>query len=99
VTDPILALDLAEAGIGSIVWATGFALDYGWLKAGAFDANGKPIHRRGISPEPGLYFLGLPWLSGRGSSFIWGVWYDASHLADPISTRRGYMAHHASAPC
>jgi putative flavoprotein involved in K+ transport len=99
VTDPILALDLAEAGIGSIVWATGFALDYGWLKAGAFDANGKPIHRRGISPEPGLYFLGLPWLSGRGSSFIWGVWYDASHLADHISTRRGYMAHHASAPC
>jgi len=93
VTDPILELNLAEAGITSIVWATGFAVDYSWLKVDAFDEAGKPKHQRGISAEPGVYFLGLPWQSRRGSSFIWGVWHDARFLADIISTQRGYLTY------
>lgn len=93
VTDPILELDLAGVGVTSIVWATGFAVDYGWLQVDAFDERGRPRHRRGVSSEPGVYFLGLPWLSRRGSSFIWGVWHDARHLADHITTQRGYLAH------
>lgn len=88
VTDPILALNLAEAGITSIVWATGFALDFGWLKADSFDAKGTPLHDRGVSQVPGLYFLGLAWLSRRASPFIWGVWHDAKYLADDIAARR-----------
>ncbi|NUR05673.1 MAG: NAD(P)-binding domain-containing protein [Nocardioidaceae bacterium] len=92
-TDPLLELDLADAGVTSIVWATGFATDYGWLRVDAFDENGRPQHRRGVSSEPGVYFLGLPWLSRRGSSFIWGVWHDAKHLADHIVTQRRYLAH------
>ncbi len=87
VTDPILELNLAEAGITAIVWATGFALDFGWLKADTFDAKGTPLHDRGVSNVPGLYFLGLPWLSRRASPFIWGVWHDAKHLADHIAER------------
>lgn len=94
VADPILGLDLAGAGITSIIWATGYAVDYGWLKVDAFDERGRPRHQRGVSVEPGLYFLGLPWQSRRGSSFIWGVWHDAKHLADRISTQRKYLAHH-----
>ena len=97
VTDPLLELDLAEAGVTSILWATGFALDFGWLKVDAFDADGRPKHQRGISAEPGIYFLGLPWLSRRASSFIWGVWHDAKHLADHIATQRKYLAYHPSA--
>ncbi|MFI6874375.1 flavin-containing monooxygenase [Streptomyces sp. NPDC050400] len=93
VTDPRLELDLAGAGITSIVWATGFAADYGWLQVDAFDADGRPDQRRGVSAEPGVYFLGLPWLSRRGSSFIWGVWHDARYVADHITTRRGYLAY------
>ncbi|MGW0995933.1 flavin-containing monooxygenase [Streptomyces sp. NPDC002523] len=93
VTDPLLELDLAEAGVTSIVWATGFAADYGWLEVDAFDENGRPEQRRGVSAEPGVYFLGLPWLSRRGSSFIWGVWHDARYVADHITTQRGYLAH------
>ena len=93
VTDPRRELDLADAGVTSIVWATGFATDYGWLQVDAFDDNGRPTHRRGVSPEPGVYFLGLPWLSRRGSSFIWGVWHDAKHIADHIETQRGYLVH------
>jgi putative flavoprotein involved in K+ transport len=97
VTDPILELNLAEAGITSIVWATGFAVDYSWLKVDAVDEEGKPKHQRGISAEPGIYFLGLPWQSRRASSFIWGVWHDAKFLADHISTQRKYLAYNTSA--
>jgi putative flavoprotein involved in K+ transport len=97
VTEPILELNLAQAGITSIVWATGFALDYCWLKVDAFDKNGKPAHQRGVAAEPGIYFLGLPWQSRRGSSFIWGVWHDAKYLADHISKQRKYLAYQPSA--
>jgi putative flavoprotein involved in K+ transport len=93
VSDPLLELDLADAGVSCIIWATGFAVDYSWLQVDAFDANGKPNHRRGVSTEPGIYFLGLPWLSRRGSSFIWGVWHDAKYLADHIATQRSYLAY------
>ncbi|TGV75969.1 FAD-dependent oxidoreductase, partial [Mesorhizobium sp. M00.F.Ca.ET.149.01.1.1] len=97
VTNPILNLDLAEAGVATIIWATGFAVDYSWLKVDAFDEKGRPRHQRGVSVEPGIYFLGLPWQSRRGSSFIWGVWHDAKHVADRISTQRKYLAYHAAA--
>ena len=93
VTNPLLELNLAEAGISSIIWATRFAVDFSWLKVDAFDERGRPKHQRGISAEPGIYFLGLPWLSRRGSSFIWGVWHDAKFLADQISTQRSYLAY------
>ena len=97
VTNPIRELDLAEAGITSIIWATGYAVDYSWLKVGAFDEKGRPKHQRGVSVEPGIYFLGLPWQSRRGSSFIWGVWHDAQYLADRIATQRRYLEYHAGA--
>jgi putative flavoprotein involved in K+ transport len=97
VSSPILELDLAEAAITSIIWATGFTSDYSWLKVDAFDEEGRPKHQRGVSSEPGIYFLGLPWQSRRGSAFIWGVWHDAKYLADRIATRRRYMEYHASA--
>src|SRR5436305_600978 len=87
-----------RAGVASIIWATGFAPDYAWLQVDAFDERGRPRHRRGVSSEPGVYFLGLPWLSRRGSSFIWGVWHDAKYLADHIATQRGYLAYRSDRP-
>lgn len=94
---PILSLDLAQAGIGTIIWATGFAADYSWMQVDAFDESGKPRHQRGVSSEAGIYFLGLPWQSRRGSSFIWGVWHDAKYVADQIVIQRQYMAYDAAA--
>jgi putative flavoprotein involved in K+ transport len=96
VKNPILEIDLKEAGINSIVWATGFDVDFSWLKVDALDENGKPKHDRGISTESGIYFLGLPWQSRRGSSFIWGVWQDAKFLADQIQLRTQYLEFDAS---
>lgn len=97
VTHPLLELDLDEAGVTSIIWATGFSTDFSWLKVDAFDKEGKPRHQRGVSSEPGIYFVGLPWLSRRGSSFIWGVWHDAKHIADHIATQRSYLEYHDAA--
>jgi putative flavoprotein involved in K+ transport len=96
-TDPILSLDLAGAGVTTVLWATGYATDYGWLHADVFDEVCKPVHQRGVSREPGLYFLGLPWQSRRGSAFIWGVWHDAKYLADQIAIQRNYSAYHEAA--
>jgi len=90
-TNPTLELDLKKLGITTIIWATGYATDYSWLNVDAFDENNQPMHHRGISTEPGVYFLGLPWLSRRGSSFIWGVWHDAKYIADQIVIQRQYQ--------
>ncbi|MDD1012717.1 flavin-containing monooxygenase [Pseudomonas rubra] len=90
-TQPILELDLAKAGVSTIIWATGYSVDYSWLQVDAFKDNGKPRHQRGVSSEPGIYFVGLPWLSRRGSAFIWGVWHDARHIGEHIVKQRTYF--------
>jgi putative flavoprotein involved in K+ transport len=97
VKNPLLQLNLVEAGVTAIVWATGYANEYNWLQVDAFDAKGKPKHQRGVSSEPGVYFLGLPWLSRRGSAFIWGVWHDAKHIAGHIATQATYVAYRDAA--
>ena len=86
-THPVRSLDLGAAGILSIVWATGYALDFSWVRIDAFEANGKPRHRDGVSDVPGLYFIGLPWMSNRASAFIWGAWRDAERLAQHVAAR------------
>jgi putative flavoprotein involved in K+ transport len=92
VKNPILRLELREAGISAIVWATGYALDLGWLKCGVLNERGVPIHQRGITGVPGLYLLGLSWLSRRASSFIFGVERDAAYLADRIAASHEQVA-------
>ncbi|MDM0079034.1 NAD(P)/FAD-dependent oxidoreductase [Variovorax sp. J31P179] len=91
--EPIMSLDLAKAGITTILWATGFTFDYSWLKVNAFDEKGAPFHKRGISAESGIYFLGLPNLVNRASSFIYGVWHDAKYIADHIVIQDAYMSY------
>ena len=88
--NPIRELDLAEAGITSIIWASGFRRDYSWLDLDIFDEDGNPIHESGVSKEPGIYFLGLPFQTRRRSSFLFGVWYDAKYIGDYISMMQSY---------
>lgn len=80
-------LDLEAAGVGSVVWATGFGGDFGYLKAPVVDDGGEPIHQRGVSPVPGIYFLGFPWLSKRKSGIIYGIDEDAAFIADHVAER------------
>lgn len=88
--NPILELDLAKAGITSIIWASGFRRDYSWIELDIFDENSNPIHELGVSKEPGIYFLGLPFQSRRRSSFLFGAWYDAKYIADYIAMMQLY---------
>jgi putative flavoprotein involved in K+ transport len=89
VLDPILELDLKTAGITSIVWATGFRYDFDWVKLPIFDDTGEPVHRRGVTSFPGIYFLGLRWLYKRKSYFLVmaGPAEDAAYIAEHIRTR------------
>ncbi|MGH8824220.1 MAG: FAD-dependent oxidoreductase, partial [Jiangellaceae bacterium] len=81
-------LDLARAGVTTIVWATGYRHDYSWINASVFDADGEPVQRRGVTAAPGLFFLGLRWLYRRKSNFIDGVGDDAAYLAGAIAYGR-----------
>jgi putative flavoprotein involved in K+ transport len=77
-------IGLAEAGINAVVWATGFGRDDRWIEVPVFDGRGYPTHRRGVTSQEGLYFLGLPWLHTWGSGRLGGVGADAEHIADAI---------------
>jgi putative flavoprotein involved in K+ transport len=82
---PITQLDLLKEGITSVIWATGYAFDFSWINLPVLDSTGEPKHRDGITDVPGLYFLGLPWLSKMTSSFLSGVGDDAEALAEHIA--------------
>ncbi|GAA1740772.1 MSMEG_0569 family flavin-dependent oxidoreductase [Luedemannella helvata] len=81
-------LDLGEAGITSVVWSTGFTRDHRWIEVPAFDGRGYPMHRRGATSCPGLYFLGLPWQHSWGSGRFEAVGRDAEFLAGHIDASR-----------
>ncbi len=80
-------LDLAAAGIGSIVWCIGFRPDFRWLDVPVFNGAGRPQHRRGVTQQKGVYFLGLPWLNSWGSGRFEAVGRDAGFLAERIAER------------
>lgn len=71
--------------VQNIIWATGFVSDYDWVRIpNVIGGNKKPVHNRGVTSEPGLYFLGLPWQQTRGSALIGGVGADAEYLLSRI---------------
>jgi putative flavoprotein involved in K+ transport len=78
------SLDLAAAGITSVIWAIGYRPDYRWVKVGVFDGSGRPTHTRGVTSVPGLHLLGLPWLHTWGSGRFHGIAQDAEHVAGAI---------------
>lgn len=86
-TAPLDTIDLRAERITGVIWATGYGLDLNWIDIPVLDANGVPRHHHGVSEVPGLYFLGLQWLSKMKSSFLSGVGDDAAALADHIAAR------------
>jgi putative flavoprotein involved in K+ transport len=82
-------LDYRTAGIKSVVWCIGFRTDYSWIDLAVFNGRGDPSHARGVTPVPGVYFLGLPWLYTWGSGRFSGVARDAEYLAQHIKARIG----------
>ena len=83
----ITELDLEAAGVRTIIWATGYSFDYSLVKFPVFDKFGYPVQKRGVTAQPGLYFLGLHWLHTIKSGLFLGIADDAAHVAAHIGAR------------
>ncbi len=83
--DEIKRLDLKEAGISTILWATGFDWDFSWIDLPILDELDYPIQERGVTEYPGLYFLGLHFMHKLKSGLFLGVGEDAEHIAQHIA--------------
>ena len=90
--DPILTLDIAAAGISTIICANGFRYNFDWIDLPIFrngaNAARIPAHKRGITNVFGVYFLGLPWLYKYKSAHLNGVGEDAKYLAEQMNRTR-----------
>jgi putative flavoprotein involved in K+ transport len=82
---PVRRLNLREARVSTIIWATGFTADFSWIRLPVLDAEGVPVHQQGISLVRGLYFIGFPWLNSRKSGIIYGIEEDARYIAGAIT--------------
>jgi putative flavoprotein involved in K+ transport len=83
------SLDLDREHITTILWATGYAYDYGWVEVPVLDDRGRPVQHRGGTQVPGLFFLGLHWMHTFKSGLFSGVGDDAEHLAEQMSLIAG----------
>jgi putative flavoprotein involved in K+ transport len=76
--------------VTNVIWCTGYRPDFGWIDLPLFDDDGEPAHERGVvATVPGLYFVGLFFLSAATSSLVGGVGKDAAYIADQIAARAG----------
>jgi putative flavoprotein involved in K+ transport len=82
-------LNLREAGITTIIWATGYRYDYGLVKAPVLDGDGFPIQTRGVTKQAGLYFVGMPWMPSLKTGTLPGVGAAAKHIASHILAAAG----------
>jgi len=64
----------------TVVWCTGYRPDYSWIDLPVADDAGHPITERGVSPEIGLYFIGVVFQYAAASSTIQGLDQDARYL-------------------
>jgi putative flavoprotein involved in K+ transport len=87
---PPLSLSLTDGSIRTVLWATGYTPDFSWLDVPVLDHKGAVQHDGGITPAPGLYVIGMPFLRTRRSTLIDGAGDDAgaisAHLAGHLGT-------------
>ncbi len=70
----------------NVVWCTGFAPGFDWIRMPILDERGEPRHERGVVSEvPGLYFVGLHFLTSMSSAMVHGVGRDAERIAGLVS--------------
>lgn len=84
---PVTSLDLDVHNITSVIWTTGFSGNFNYLPSSALDGQGYPIHKNGISPVDGIYYLGLYWLRMRKSALINGIKDDAAFITEQVQSR------------
>jgi putative flavoprotein involved in K+ transport len=80
----ILDLNLKNANINTVIWATGYSFDFSLVKVPIFDPDGFPVTNRGATESAGLYFVGMPWIYTSRSGLLSGVGRDAEFIAKAI---------------
>jgi putative flavoprotein involved in K+ transport len=96
--DLIRELNLAKAGIATIIWATGYRADFSFVKLPVFDQSGQPVQRQGVTSVLDLYFVGLEWLHKPKSGLLLGVGEDAEHIASVIARTAKSESQEAEVP-
>ncbi len=81
-------LDIAQEGIGTVIWTSGYRPDYGWVKFPVFDDMGFPVQTDGRTKVPGLYFMGVHWMRKNSSAILYGVGEDAEVVSRHIVESR-----------
>jgi putative flavoprotein involved in K+ transport len=80
--------DGCALNVTNVIWCTGFRADFSWIDLPVLGDDGEPVHERGVVVgQPGLYFVGRPFLYGFTSSLIGGVARDAEHIAERVAKR------------
>jgi putative flavoprotein involved in K+ transport len=82
--ESITELDLAGAGVTSVIWATGFSGDLSWVHLPILDADGHLKHAGCAAPVPGLWYIGFPWLTRRQSGILHGLPTDAGEVVTAV---------------
>jgi putative flavoprotein involved in K+ transport len=77
-------LDLEDADIATVIFATGYRPDYSWIDPPIVDELGFPRQRRGVTDVPGLYFLGSLWQHTQASATLFGPTVDGRYLAEQM---------------
>jgi putative flavoprotein involved in K+ transport len=85
--------DGSELDVDAVIWATGYHSDYSWIDIPVFDDHGRPLHRRGVTDHPGLFFLGLTWQHTRGSALLGWVKDDAEFISERIAANAADRGH------
>jgi putative flavoprotein involved in K+ transport len=80
----VTTLDLADAGVSTVLWCTGFTGDLSWVNLPVLDDAGRPRNDRCRSAVPGLWFLGVPWLTRRRSGILHGMPTDAAEVVEGV---------------
>jgi putative flavoprotein involved in K+ transport len=75
-------LDLARAGIGAVLWTTGYRQDLGWIEPSITDDMGFARQVRGLTEVPGLFVIGSLWQHDQTSATLVGMPRDARVLAE-----------------
>ncbi len=78
-------LDLTANGISTVIWATGYQHNYGFVDLPVFDARGFPVQEQGATRLPGLSFAGMPWMPGLRTGTLAGVGEVARRTAERIA--------------
>jgi putative flavoprotein involved in K+ transport len=77
-------LDAATENISTVLWCTGMGPDMAWLPENLLDRAGVPRHDHGAMELPGLYVVGIPWLTHRGSGILYGMATDAARVTERV---------------